>query len=79
MVRARLDEPSTDALALLKAEGRTESEAVRTALVEAARRRLRRSELRAEAERVGRDPADRAEARAIMEDMDALRAPWPSD
>ncbi len=39
VVRARLDRPSEEGLALLMREGRTESEAVRLALVEHAERR----------------------------------------
>ena len=57
-------------------EGRNESEAVRTALVEAGRRR-RRSMLADEVRRLAEDPADTAERRAVMDDMEAASADWP--
>jgi hypothetical protein len=76
-VRARLDEPSEQALATLMREGRNESEAVRIALVEAGQRRLRRSALADEVRRLAADPADAAERRAVMKDMDAVEADWP--
>jgi hypothetical protein len=78
VVRARLDEPSQLALATLMREGRNESEAVRTALVEAGRRRQRRSGLAAEVRRLAEDPAASAERRAVMADMDAASADWPA-
>jgi hypothetical protein len=77
VVRARLDPDSEAALRILTAEGRTESEAVREALAESARRRLRRSELRAAAQRLADDPEDLAEVRRIREEMDEIAAPWP--
>ena len=58
-------------------EGRNESEAVRAALVEAGRRRLRRSALDEEVRRLAADPADLAERRAVMADMDAVSSDWP--
>ena len=58
-------------------EGRNESEAIRAALVEAGHRRSRRSALVAEVERLVQDPADTAERRAVMEDMDAVGTDWP--
>ncbi len=77
VVRARLDEPSEEALSLLMREGRNESEAVRAALVESAHRRLRRSALVAEVRRLADDPEDAAERRAVMADMESLAADWP--
>ena len=77
VVRARLDEPSEQALASLMREGRNESEAVRTALVEAGRRRRRRSVLADEVRRLAEDPADTTERRAVMDDMEAASADWP--
>jgi Arc/MetJ-type ribon-helix-helix transcriptional regulator len=65
------------ALAALMREGRNESEAVRTALVEAGQRRRRHSELAEEVRRLAEDPRDTAERRAVMEDMDAVSADWP--
>jgi hypothetical protein len=78
VVRARLDEPSERGLASLMGEGRNESEAVRTALAEAGRRRLRRSALAEEVQRLAHDAADTAERRAVMADMDALAPDWPA-
>lgn len=71
-VRARLDEPSSRALALLMAHGETESQVVRGALVAAAARARRRSALAAEVARLADDAADTAERQALMADMDAL-------
>jgi hypothetical protein len=58
-------------------EGRNESDAVRTALTEAGRRRLQRSAVAAEVSRLASDPEDTAERRAIMADMDAVAPEWP--
>ena len=77
VVRARLDDPSEEALALLMREGRNESEAVRLALVESGARRRRRSSLAAEVRRLADDPADTAERYAVMVDMESLSADWP--
>jgi hypothetical protein len=78
-VQARLDQSSEDDLAVLRNEGHSDSEAIRVALREAARRRRRRSALRAEAQAAGSDPEDLAEARRVRAEMDALAAPWPED
>jgi hypothetical protein len=78
VVRARLDVPSEQALATLMREGRNESEAVRAALIEAGRRRVRRSALADEVRRLAADPADTAERRAVMADMDSVAADWPA-
>jgi hypothetical protein len=58
-------------------EGRNESEAVRTALIEAGSRRRRRSVLADEVRRLAEDPADTTERRAVMDDMEAASADWP--
>ena len=58
-------------------EGRTESDAVRTALLEAGRRRAQRSALAAEVSRLAADAVDAAERRAVMADMDAIATDWP--
>ena len=76
VVRARLDEESERALSILMREGRNESDAVRTALREAGRRRGQRSALAAEVSRLAADPVDTAERRAVMADMDAAAADW---
>jgi Arc/MetJ-type ribon-helix-helix transcriptional regulator len=77
VVRARLDEASERALSALMQEGRNESDAVRTALVEAGRRRQRHATLAEEVRRLAEDPADTAERRAVMADLDAASADWP--
>jgi Arc/MetJ-type ribon-helix-helix transcriptional regulator len=76
-VRARLDDASEDALETLVREGRNESEAVRTALIEAASQRRQRSALAAEVRRLADDPVDTAERQAVMDDMEAISADWP--
>jgi Arc/MetJ-type ribon-helix-helix transcriptional regulator len=58
-------------------EGRNESEAVRAALTEAGERRVRRSALAAEVERLASDRADASERRAVMADMEAAAPDWP--
>jgi len=78
IVRARLDEASARALSVLMREGRNESEAVRTALTEAAQRRARRSTLALEVARLADDQADAAERRAVMADMEAVAPDWPA-
>ncbi len=54
----------------------SDSEAVRTALLESAARRRARSSIAAEVERLAADEADRAEMRIIREQMAEL-APNP--
>jgi Arc/MetJ-type ribon-helix-helix transcriptional regulator len=78
-VQARLDRRAEEDLAVLRREGHNDSEAIRVALREAAEHRGRRSVLRIEAEEAAADPKDRAEARRVREEMDALAAPWPED
>ncbi len=77
VVRARLDDASERALSALMREGRNESQAVRAALTEAGQGRARRSALAAEVSRLMADPADTAERRAVMADMEAAAADWP--
>lgn len=72
-IHVRLDEPSESALAVLRAGGDSESQAVRGALQEAAAQRRARTALRAEAERLAADADDRAEAALVRSAMDALR------
>jgi hypothetical protein len=76
-VRARLDPASERALSALMSEGRNESEAVRTALIEAGKRRSRRSALAVEVERLAADAVDTAERKAVMADIEAIAADWP--
>lgn len=73
-MQARLDDGSEQDLALLRDEGRTDSEAIRIALREAANVRRRKSAVRLEAEAAGRDPEDLAEARRVRAEMDTISA-----
>ena len=76
-LHVRLDESSAAALHLLRAEGMSDSEAVRAALREAADYRRRRSSLAAEVARLTEDPEDRREKLAILEEMEELAPDWP--
>jgi hypothetical protein len=73
MVTFRTDERTDAALAELTADGATVSQAIRRALADAARQR-RRDDLRREAIALANDPADRAESRRVLKEMDELRA-----
>jgi hypothetical protein len=75
-LHVRLDNASAAALDIVRAEGLTDSEAVRTALREAAARRRARSAIREEVRLVAADEADREEMRLIREQMADL-APAP--
>lgn len=75
-VQARLDERSEQDLALLRNEGRSDSEAIRLALHEAAEARRRKSALRAEAEAAVADADDLAEALRVRTEMDAIASAW---
>jgi Arc/MetJ-type ribon-helix-helix transcriptional regulator len=77
IVRARLDEASRLALSVLVNEGRTESEAIRAALIEAAERRRQPEALAEEARRLAADPKDRAEPQAILADFESIEPDWP--
>jgi hypothetical protein len=67
-----LDDASVAALDIVRAEGMSDSEAVRTALREAAARRRARSAIREEVQRVAADEVDREEMRIIREQMAEL-------
>jgi Arc/MetJ-type ribon-helix-helix transcriptional regulator len=71
-IHVRLDGASAAALEIVRAEGLSESEAVRTALREAAARRRVRSSLSVEVGRLAADEADREEMRVIREQMAEL-------
>lgn len=73
-----MDDSSAAALSVIRNEGLSDSEAVRTALREAAARRRIRSSIVAEVRRLADDEADRAEMRAVREQMAEL-APEPLD
>jgi hypothetical protein len=77
-LHVRLDDSSAAALEIVRSGGLTDSEAVRTALREAAARRRTRSAVREEVRRVAVDEIDREEMRIIREQMADL-APASSD
>ena len=72
-ISVRLDEEAQRALDALTSTGRRQSDVIREALVEMARKRDRAG-LAAEVERLKADPKDRAEKARIARLMDALRA-----
>lgn len=69
----RTDERSERALAELTADGSTVSDAIRGALVDAVRLR-RREQMRRESLATANDPAELAESRQVLKEMDELRA-----
>lgn len=74
----RLDDSSIAALSVVRNDGLSDSEAVRTALREAAARRRARSSIVAEVRRLAADEEDREEMQIVREQMAEL-APEPSD
>ncbi len=74
-LHVRLDYGSQAALDVIRAEGLTDSEAVRTALREAAARRRTRSAIREEVRRVAADERDREEMRIIRDQLAELAPP----
>jgi Arc/MetJ-type ribon-helix-helix transcriptional regulator len=77
-LHVRLDDASTVALEIVRSDGLNDSEAVRTALREAAARRRTRSSIREEVRRLAADEDDREEMRIIREQLAEL-APPPAD
>lgn len=73
VVNFRTDERSERALAELTADGVSVSEAIRQALVDAARMQ-RRERMRRESVEVASDPTDVEESRRVREELDQLRA-----
>jgi thioredoxin-like negative regulator of GroEL len=72
-ITLRTDPETERALAALTADGVERSQAIRQAIVTAAR--LKEAErLREEAKALANDPDDVAEARAVLADMESLRA-----
>jgi hypothetical protein len=69
----RPDEDTSKALEVLTKDGTPVSAVVRTALIDAARRKASAA-IRAEAERLAEDESDRAEAMQVLRDMETLRA-----
>jgi hypothetical protein len=76
-LHVRLDAAAAAALDVVRADGLTDSEAVRTALREAAARRRVRSPIRADVLRLAADEEDREEMRVIREQMAELAPPPP--
>ena len=74
-LHVRLDETSAAALDIVRADGMSDSEAVRTALREAAARRRVRLSIREEVRRLAADEHDREEMRVIREQMAELAPP----
>ena len=76
-LHVRLDDASSAALEIVRGDGLTDSEAVRTALREAASRRRVRSAIRDEVRRLAADEGDRDEMRLIREQLAELAPPLP--
>ena len=74
-LHVRLDDPAAAALEIVRGDGLTDSEAVRTALREAASRRRVRSAIRDEVRRLAADERDREEMRIIREQLAELAPP----
>ncbi len=74
-ISVRLDDEAERALRSLEAAGLSRSQAIRSALVQSARRLRRSSELAAEVAALEADDADRKEMLAIAGLMESLRAP----
>jgi len=72
-ISIRLDEEAQEALRSLTGSGRSQSQAVREAIVELARRG-RRGDLAAEAKRLNTDREDRMEKARVARLMESLRA-----
>ncbi len=73
-LHVRLDQTAEAALEVIRAEGLSDSEAVRVALREAGGRRRSQSSLHAEAAVLRADPADRAEMRVVRTHMASFAA-----
>jgi hypothetical protein len=74
-LHVRLDDAAEAALQIIRAGDLSDSEAVRTALREAAARRRVRSAIREEVLRLSADEADLEEMRVIREQMAELAPP----
>jgi hypothetical protein len=77
-LHVRLDEGSAAALEVVRAGELSDSEAVRTALREAAARRRLRSSIATEAAALAADEGDREEMRIVREQMAELAPDWPA-
>jgi len=76
-LHVRLDDSSATALEVIRAGGMTDSEAVRTALREAAARRRVRSSIAEEVRALAADESDLEEMRVIREQLADLAPPLP--
>jgi hypothetical protein len=74
-ISVRLDDDADRALRTLEASGMNQSEAIRSALLDAVRRLRRSNELAAEVAALEADTADGREMLAVAELMEGLRAP----
>ncbi len=74
-LHVRLDDASAAALEIVRAGGLNDSEAVRTALREAAARRRVRSAIREEVQLLAADERDREEMRVVREQLAELAPP----
>lgn len=74
-ISVRLDDDADRALSALEAAGMSRSEAIRSALIESARRLRDRRELAAEVAALEADDDDRQEMLAVAELMEAMRGP----
>jgi hypothetical protein len=74
-LHVRLDDASAAALDVVRSAGLSDSEAVRTALREAAARRRIRSALREEVRALAASTVDREEMRRVREQMAELAPP----
>lgn len=74
-ISVRLDDEAERALRSLEAVGLSMSEAIRSALIQSARRLRRGSELAAEVAALEADDADREEMLAVASLMESMRAP----
>lgn len=74
-ISVRLDDEAERALRSLEASGLSRSEAIRSALIDTARRLQRRSEVAAEVAALEADDDDREEMAAVAGLMESLRAP----
>jgi len=74
-LHVRLDDASIAALEVVRSGELTDSDAVRTALREAAARRLARSAIREEVRTLAADERDRQEMRIVREQLAELAPP----
>jgi hypothetical protein len=75
-ISVRLDDEASSALRVLESSGMSRSDAIRQALVAAAKQREQSDALRREVEAVARDEDDRREVAVIMEILDEISEPW---